>query len=92
MRANAFTGAAIDGELAAHTQAVRDDPQQTQFDGDTPRLTKVYLWYAGDFIQAADGISVFACRYMPALADRLAAGKPPRLRWIAYDWTLNALK
>jgi len=91
LRAGAYTGAAIDGELAAHTQAVHEDPRWARFDGATLRLTKVYLWYAGDFIQAAGGITDFASRYMPEVAARLGDGVPPRLRWLPYDWTINAL-
>jgi len=91
LRAGAYTGAAIGNELASHTQAVHDDARWARFDGATLRLTKVYLWYAGDFIQAAGGITDFAARYVPEVANRLAAGTPPRLRWLPYDWTLNAL-
>ena len=91
LRAGAYTGGAIESELAAHTQAVHDDPRWARFDGATLWLTKVYLWYAGDFTQAAGGITGFAARYVPEAADSLAAGTPPQLRWLPYDWTLNAL-
>ncbi|MFT5180891.1 MAG: hypothetical protein ACI8S3_000768 [Alphaproteobacteria bacterium] len=91
LRAAAYTGAAIDRELTAHTQAVHDDRRWAHFDGATLWLSKVYLWYAGDFIQAGGGIADFAGRYMPDVAEKLTAGKPPRLRWLPYDWTINAL-
>jgi hypothetical protein len=91
LRASAYTGGAIDNELAAHTQAVHHDPRWARFDGATLWLTKVYLWYAGDFIQAAGSMTGFAARYVPEVADALATGAPPRLRWLPYDWTLNAL-
>jgi len=91
LRAGAYTGAAIDRELTAHTQAVHDDPRWARFDGATLWLSKVYLWYAGDFIQAAGGIADFAGRYMPEVAAKLSGGTPARLRWLPYDWTINAL-
>ncbi|MDH3739886.1 MAG: DUF547 domain-containing protein [Alphaproteobacteria bacterium] len=91
LRAGAYTGATIDGDLAAHTQAVHDDARWAQVDGDTLWLSKVYLWYAGDFVQAAGGMIEFASRYLPTVADSLAAGTPLRLRWLPYDWSLNAL-
>ena len=40
---------------------------------------------------AADGIADFASRYMPEVAAKLGDGAPPRLRWLPYDWTINAL-
>ena len=91
MRAGAYNGATIEAELSAHTQAVHDDPRWARFDGTTLWLSKVYIWYAGDFVQAAGGIAEFACHYMPAVADMLADGAKPRLRWLPYDWSLNAL-
>ncbi len=91
LRAGAYTGAAIDSELATHTQAVHDDRRWAHFDGTTLWLTKVYLWYAGDYIQAAGSIADFAGRFIPEVAEKLAGGSPPRLRWLPYDWTINAL-
>ncbi len=91
LRAGAYTGAAIDRELSSHTQAVHQDPRWARFDGATLWLTKVYLWYAGDYIQAADGALDFAARYMPDVASALSEGRQPKLRWLPYDWTLNAL-
>ncbi|MCZ6845030.1 MAG: DUF547 domain-containing protein [Alphaproteobacteria bacterium] len=91
LRAGAYTGAAIEGELSSHTQAVHDDLRWAHFDGATLWLTKVYLWYAGDFIQAGGDIASFAGRYMPEVAEKIAGGPPPRLRWLPYDWTINAL-
>lgn len=91
LRAGAYSGAAIDSELTSHTQAVHDDLRWAHFDGATLWLTKVYLWYARDFIQAKGSIATFAGRYMPPLAAQLAGGERPRLRWLPYDWTINAL-
>lgn len=91
LRAGAYTGATIEGDLAVHTQSVHDDPRWAHFDGGTLWLSKVYLWYAGDFIQAAGSMTEFAARYMPKVGERLADGAPLRLRWLPYDWSLNAL-
>ena len=91
LRAGAYTGAAIDSELASHTLAVHDDPRWARFDGTTLWLSKIYLWYADDFIQAAGGLADFAGRYMPEVAEKLVSGRVPRLRWLPYDWTINAL-
>ncbi len=91
LRAGAYTGATIESELSSHTQAVHEDPRWARFDGTTLWLTKVYIWYAGDFVQAAGGIANFAGRYMPDVADTLAGGSAPQLRWLPYDWTINAL-
>lgn len=91
LRAGAYTGAAIDNELAHHAQTVHSDPRWARFDGDSLWLTKVYLWYACDFIAAGGSIAHFAGGYMPEVAERLAANAPVRLRWLPYDWSINAL-
>ena len=91
LRAGAYSGAGIDNELSSHTQAVHADARWARFDGATLWLTKVYLWYAGDFMQPAGSIANFAGRYVPKVADQLAKGSTPRLRWLPYDWAINAL-
>lgn len=91
LRARAYTGPSIAQELEAQSQAVHRDRRWAHFDGTTLYLSKIYLWYRHDFRQDAGGPVFFASQYLPELADALAIGKPPRIRWLPYDWKLNTL-
>lgn len=83
LRNAAFTGAAIDAELAAHTREVHADPRWLHITPDGYALTKIYRWYAGDFVQSAGRAEAFAARFAPEIAQL------PRRGWLAYDWSLN---
>jgi hypothetical protein len=53
-------------------------------------LTEIYRWFAGDFEQVAGTVLDYVARHAPALRQWLAAGGQPTIRWIDYDWSLNA--
>jgi hypothetical protein len=53
-------------------------------------LTALYDWYGGDFEQAAGSVLDFAARHSPALRTSVAAGRPPVVSWLEYDWRLNS--
>ena len=52
-----------------------------------PMLSRIFLWYAGDF-ETRGGSPAYAAQYAPAGAarDALAATAPD---YFAYDWNLN---
>ena len=51
-------------------------------------LSRIFLWYAGDF-ESRGGSPAFAAWYAPpgAAKDALDAGAAPT--YFAYDWSLN---
>ncbi|VTT99550.1 Putative uncharacterized protein OS=Rhodopirellula baltica (strain SH1) GN=RB11207 PE=4 SV=1: SNARE_assoc: DUF547 [Gemmataceae bacterium] len=53
-------------------------------------LTRLYLWYGGDFRQVAGSVPKFAARYAPDLNRALEAGSTPKIEWLPYDWALNS--
>ena len=52
-----------------------------------PMLSRIFLWYAGDF-ESRGGSPAYAAQYAPAGAarDALATTAPD---YFAYDWNLN---
>lgn len=80
----AFTGGAIDAELAAHTRDVHAGARWLRTTPDGFHLTKIYRWYEGDFVPSAGSAENFAARFAPTIANL------PRRGWLAYDWSLNA--
>lgn len=84
LRAAAFTGPRIDAELDGHTRDVHRGERWARLESGSIWLTRVYRWYEGDFVQAAGSIRDYAQRYTP---DGLPVH---RVRWLPYDWSLNA--
>jgi uncharacterized membrane protein YdjX (TVP38/TMEM64 family) len=60
--------------------------------GDAVHLTSLYDWYGSDFEQSAGSSLGFAARYAPALARARDEGRRLAVRFLAYDWALNARK
>jgi len=53
------------------------------------RLTRLYLWYGGDFEQVAGSVLNFAARYSAELTRVIDGGTKPQIEWLDYDWKLN---
>ena len=84
LRNAAFTGAAIDAELAAHTHDIHAGARWLRMAPDGFELTKIYRWYEGDFVQSAGTVANYVSQYAPGIAQT------PRRDWLPYDWSLNA--
>ena len=91
LRAEAYRGEHIEEQLAAQTMALHSDPAWVKLDtaAQTIELTRLYLWFEGDFEQTAGSVLKFVARYHPKLAAELDAGRTPEIRWLEYDWNLN---
>lgn len=83
----------LDAQLDAAARRVHD-PDGPWVDLDLPRgrvgLTPLYLWYDSDFERVAGSPLGFAARYLPDLARTLDRGGDVDLRWLEWDWSLNA--
>lgn len=91
LRREAYRAADIAAQLEDQTKYVHAHDRWFRFDADkkTVFLTRLYKWYGGDFKQVAGSVVGFAARYSPALKRALDAGKKPKIKWLAYDWSLN---
>jgi uncharacterized membrane protein YdjX (TVP38/TMEM64 family) len=91
LRREAYVGARIDSQLDDQARYVHTQPRWFRWDGaaNTVHLTALYRWYDGDFEQEAGSVLRFVGRYAPPVHDAVAADRPPRIRWIEYDWSLN---
>ena len=84
LRNAAFTGAAIDAELAAQARDIHTGARWLHAEPDGFHLTKIYRWYEGDFVQSAGTVEAYAARYAPGISPT------PQQGWLPYDWSLNA--
>jgi len=92
LRAEAYTPERLEAQLEEQTQVIHSRPTWLRFDAEANalELTKLYSWFSGDFEQAAGSVLEFVARYAPQVAERLAAGEPPAVSYMDYDWSLNA--
>jgi hypothetical protein len=92
LRPEAYTGRRLEEQLQGQARIVHAGERWFRFDTaeDVVHLTKLYDWYGGDFEQADGSVVAHAARHVPALREALAAGRSPRIRWLEYDWSLNA--
>ena len=92
LRNQAFCSDRLEEQLEDQTRRVHMNPRWFQFDEseDRLKLTSLYKWYGGDFEQNAGTVVEFAARYSQPLSQRLAAGEPPPITWLDYDWSLNS--
>ena len=91
LRQEAYEADRIEAQLEEQTRALHADPAWVRIDpsGQTLDLTRLYLWFEGDFEQGAGSVLNFIARYHPKLAAELQAGRTPSIHWLEYDWSLN---
>ena len=78
----------LDDQLTAQFKLwLRDETKGLALEENKPMLSRIFLWYAGDF-ETRGGSPAYAAQYAPAGAarDALATTSPD---YFAYDWNLN---
>jgi hypothetical protein len=90
LAARAWSGGTLDADLDAATRRfVRSGRYNTIAAGKPWALSKIFEWYADDFVAAAGSVPAWVVRYLPPETAR--GVDPARVRWSArdYDWSLN---
>ncbi|MBI1903709.1 MAG: VTT domain-containing protein [Planctomycetia bacterium] len=92
LRDEAYRADRMDQQLEDQSLYVHGHGRWFQFDPDQDvvRLTRLYLWYGGDFKQVAGSVLSYAARYSPELKRALDTGSNPRIEWLPYGWALNS--
>ncbi len=92
LRNQAYAAEKLENQLEEQAQYVHDHATWFQFDAGRGALalTKLYSWYAGDFVQNSGSVQRFAAKYSPELARFLKSGETPETTWLPYDWSLNS--
>ncbi len=94
LRSEAYAADRIDEQLEDQARYIHTHDRWFRTDGKlaTVWLTALYKWYSGDFEQVAGSAIAYAARYVPGLRDALGSGRRPEVRWLDYDWSLNAIE
>jgi hypothetical protein len=88
LRNEAYVGSRLDRQLHDQAVYVHNGPRFVQYDGgDTIKLTKLYLWYAGDF--EGGNVLEYVARYRPDVRAALDEGRQIKVEFIDYSWDVN---
>jgi hypothetical protein len=94
LRSEAYVAERLEEQLQDQSQYVHNHETWLQFDAerDVVRLTRLYLWYGGDFEQVDGDVLKYAANFKPELKQHLKSAKDsaPRIAWLDYDWSLNS--
>ncbi len=92
LRNEAYQADRVEEQLEDQTRYVHSHDRWFRFEPDAGivHLTRLYLWYGGDFRQVAGSIPKFAARYSPELQQALESGTVTKIEWLVYDWSLNS--
>ena len=93
----AFDGAQIDEQLEERRLAFLRDPRNVRVEGDRLLLSRYFDWYGGDFVTegwrgAQPGVAeyVLDAALPPTAAFIESQNRRPSIRFLDYDWELNA--
>ena len=91
LRMEAYSAERIEEQLEDQARYVHANDRwfRPEEGGARVGLTALYDWYGGDFEQIAGSVLDYVGRYVPEVAEALASGSDPKIRWIDYDWSLN---
>lgn len=89
LRARVYAAGAIDAMLDESTRLALRTPRHLRIEGDTLWLSRLFDWYAQDYVEAAGSVRAFVRRFLDP--DRHAGlDATRRIRFIDYDWALNS--
>jgi hypothetical protein len=92
LRREAYVGARLDEQLDDQARWFVNDPRRNRVDPviDQLELSSIFKWFAADF-GGEDGVRAFVARYA-SWPDQAALAKRTTVpvRYLDYDWTLNA--
>ena len=80
----------LEEQLDQVTRAFLNDPTRTWLTGDTLHLSRIFKWFAEDFIDPVAFVRGYAEGDLKARLDAL--GGAVKVRYQEYDWSLNDLR
>ena len=91
LRNEAFEPERLEAQLEDQTRYVHTHERWFSFDeqSNVARLTSLYNWYGGDFVQEAGSVLEFAAQYSSPLRRTLDEEEDVTIDWLDYDWSLN---
>ncbi|MCC5886556.1 MAG: DUF547 domain-containing protein [Gammaproteobacteria bacterium] len=89
LRKTIYLAGTLDAVLTENTRRALNTSRHLRLEGATLHLTRLFDWYASDYEEEAGSINDYLLQYAD---DRVREQikRSERIRFIDYDWTLNA--
>jgi hypothetical protein len=89
LRAEPYNGSELNAQLEEQTREFLNDPENTYFEDATLNVSRIFKWYAEDFVPP--GVPEFVTRYARGSlrAELEAAEGEIEVEYLDYDWSLN---
>lgn len=85
LQPRAWRASDLNATFEAAARGFLADPQKNRRDSDTLRLSRIFDWYAADFVRAEGSVDAWIARYGPPELTGAAT-----VEFLDYDWSLNA--
>ena len=89
LRADIYTADNTDALMTENTERAMRTPRHMHIDGDTLRLSQLFEWYEDDYLEEAEDLHAWIGQFVSD-ETREDMAQTRRIRFIDYDWTLNA--
>lgn len=89
LRDRIYTADNLEAMLAVNTRRALDTPLHLERRGEVLRVTSLFDWYAGDFVEQSGSVRAFI-RDHGSESARSRLDETDRLSFIEYDWSLNS--
>lgn len=92
LRAEAYTADRLEEQLEDQAKRVHTNPAFVRYNANRRLLflTSLYHWYGDDFEQVHGSVLNAVAEHHDEVAEEVKVGRRPIIRWLDYDWTLNA--
>lgn len=90
LRREAYVPERLDTQLDDATRAFLRDPVRNHLDGQPVALSKIFEWFAADFVNSAGSVVAFVRRFVPEEQRARLPINDSELHYLEYEWTLNA--
>jgi Protein of unknown function, DUF547 len=83
LRNRAYTPQGLNNQLEKAASEFINDPSKNLISADQLQLSRIFLWYGGDF-KKAGGVLSFVNRY-----SKIPSPQKAKMNYLDYDWRLN---
>jgi hypothetical protein len=90
LRREAYVADRLDQQLTEAARAFINDPARNRIDRQQLALSRIFEWFAEDFVSAAGSVPGFVQRFVDDDKKAILNARGGELHYLEYNWTLNA--
>ena len=90
LRQEAYVAERLDQQLTDAARAFINDPARNRLDPQQLALSRIFQWFAEDFVRSAGSVPGFVQRFVNDDKKEILETRKADLHYLQYNWTLNA--